>query len=375
MITVCICALLAISLVSIIRIEQNENTFICKSTAINEKDDLFALFKESVNDNLYVHIGGNPIGISASTDGIIVVDEYPVTTKNGDVYPFENIGIMKGDIITHINNEKITSIYQLKEYVKCNDSLNIQFIRGNKTFLVTIKPQYDINIKQKRIGLTLKEDVSGIGTMTFVTQDGKFASLGHHVSDTESGLIDELHYGNIYNTSITDIVKGEKGKAGALIGDVNRLSNDIGSICINSNIGLYGKYNGEVKGDLYRIAKKGEAKIGKAQVFTTIDGEKPKFYDIEIVKVVSQSSAGEKGMVISVCDKQLLEKTGGIVQGMSGSPIIQNGIIIGAVTHVFLQDCTRGYAIHSRFMYDMANSIENDNLTELNIQSELPIAA
>ena len=135
------------------------------------------------------------------------------------------------------------------------------------------------------------------------------------------------------------------------------MSKSIGAINANTDIGLYGKYEGEYGGDLYRIAMKGEAKVGKAQVLTTIDGASPKFYDIDVVKVVSQSVASEKGMVICVRDKELLDKTGGIVQGMSGSPIVQNGILIGAVTHVFIQDPTRGYAVHSRFMYDYATGV------------------
>ncbi len=338
---------------TILKYSQNDNTFA--------KIDENIAYASSMQD--YVHIGGNPIGISIRTKGLIVVGESSVVTEKGEVFPTKNLGIDKGDILTHINDEEVSSIYQLKEHLKKNESLKVNFLRGNKTFLVDIKPQYDVSNKQNRIGLLLKEDIGGIGTVTFVTQNDKFAALGHHIIDSDSGLHEELNSGHIYNTSITDVIKGERGKAGGLVGDVNRLSNDIGDIKINSNIGLYGNYDGENLGDLYRIAKKGEAKIGKAQVFTTIDGDTPKFYDIEIVKVISQSSASEKGMVISVSDKELLAKTGGIVQGMSGSPIIQNGILIGAVTHVFIQDSTRGYAIHSRFMYDMANSVKNDNLT------------
>ena len=121
---------------------------------------------------------------------------------------------------------------------------------------------------------------------------------------------------------------------------------------------MYGKFDGEYDGKLYKIAAKGEARIGKAQVLTTIVGSTPKFYEVEIVKVVSQSEPAEKGMVVKVSDKELLEKTGGIVQGMSGSPIVQDGVLIGAITHVFVQDPTRGYAVHSRFMYEKAQSID-----------------
>ena len=228
--------------------------------------------------------------------------------------------------------------------------------RGNATIDVKLNAVKD-NFGQYKLGLALKEDVGGVGTMTFVTDDGHFAALGHRILDAESGLNGELNQGNIYDTTVSGVVKGEKGKAGGLVAEVNRLSKSIGEIKENTNIGLYGVYSGEIKGDLYRIATKGEAKIGRAQVLTTVDGKTPKFYDIDVVKVISQSEVAEKGMVILVRDKELLEKTGGIVQGMSGSPIVQNGILIGAVTHVFIQDPTRGYAVHSRFMYDYATGV------------------
>lgn len=173
----------------------------------------------------------------------------------------------------------------------------------------------------------------------------------------------ELSSGHIYATSIDGVIKGERGQAGGLVADVNRLSDPIGDIKKNTQIGIFGDFTADYDGALFRIAESGEAKMGPAKVFTTIDGTQPKFYDIDIVKVVPQSEAGEKGMVIAVRDKELLEKTGGIVQGMSGSPIVQDGILIGAVTHVFVQDPTRGYAVHSRFMYDYA--AEASALTQL----------
>ncbi|MEG2450834.1 MAG: SpoIVB peptidase S55 domain-containing protein, partial [Clostridia bacterium] len=180
---------------------------------------------------------------------------------------------------------------------------------------------------------------------------------GHHIYDGETGLCDELQSGNLYNVEISDVVKGERGKAGGLQASVNRLSQSIGEIKGNTSIGLYGTVHRKSNSDVYRIAEFGEAKMGHAQILTTINGTSPKFYDIDIVKVVSQNEVGEKGMVIAVRDKELLDKAGGIVQGMSGSPIVQNGLLIGAVTHVFISDPTRGYAVHSRFMFDKAEQV------------------
>lgn len=344
--------------ISAIKNAKYENTFDDFSPKKQQNADKLNFDLCTANKRNYVHIGGNPIGIAISAGGLIVVDKCPVSTKDGDVYPSARADIRRGDVLLSVNDIQTKSVYKLKNILSeaKSPTFTLKIERNNVVSDVKVNAVKD-NLGQYKLGLALKEDVGGVGTMTFITDNGQFAALGHHIVDGESGLDDELNQGNIYNTSISDVVKGEKGKAGGLVADVNRLSNSIGEVKENTNIGLYGKYTGEIKGDLYRIATKGEAKIGKAQVLTTIEGSTPRFYDIDIVKVISQSETAEKGMVILVRDKELLQKTGGIVQGMSGSPIVQNGILIGAVTHVFVQDPTRGYAVHSRFMYDYANSV------------------
>lgn len=346
---------------SAIKNAKYENTFEDFSTKNQENTEKSKFELCASEGRNYVHIGGNPIGIAISADGLIVVDKCAVSTKNGEVFPSARVDIRKGDVILSVNGNQTKSVYKLKNILKEANSPTflLKVKRGNATIDVKLNAVKD-NLGQYKLGLALKEDVGGVGTMTFVTDDGHFAALGHHILDAESGLDGELNQGNIYDTTVSGVVKGEKGKAGGLIAEVNRLSKSTGEIKENTNIGLYGVYSGEITGDLYRIATKGEAKIGRAQVLTTVDGKTPKFYDIDVVKVISQSEVGEKGMVILVRDKELLEKTGGIVQGMSGSPIIQNGILIGAITHVFIQDPTRGYAVHSRFMYDYATDVTSN---------------
>lgn len=344
--------------ISAVKNAKYENTFEDFSTKNQENSEKFKFELCASEGRNYVHIGGNPIGIAISADGLIVVDKCAVSTKDGEVFPSARVDIRKGDVILSVNGNQTKSVYKLKNILKEANSPTflLKVKRGNATIDVKLNAVKD-NFGQYKLGLALKEDVGGVGTMTFVTDDGHFAALGHRILDAESGLDGELNQGNIYDTTVSGVVKGEKGKAGGLVAEVNRLSKSTGEIKGNTNIGLYGVYSGEIKGDLYRIATKGEAKIGRAQVLTTVDGKTPKFYDIDVVKVISQSEVGEKGMVILVRDKELLEKTGGIVQGMSGSPIVQNGILIGAVTHVFIQDPTRGYAVHSRFMYDYATGV------------------
>lgn len=346
LIFVCVCCASFANLKQIKGIEPSENVAFTKS-------DL-QFFSCNAQDKHYVHVGGYPIGISIKAEGLLVVDTCAVQTEKGSQNPSSELKC--GDVLVSINGEKVRSIYRLKEIVSSSKEgvFKLEYLRGKMLSAITVSACRDKADGQYKLGLSLKEDVGGIGTMTFVTQGGRFASLGHHVQDADTNLSDELNSGNIYNASIKGVVKGERGKAGGLVADVNKLAKSVGEIEKNTPIGLYGEYSGEQSGALYRIAMKGEAKIGKAQVLTSVEGDTPKFYDVEIVKVISQSEAQPKGMVIDVCDKELLAQTGGIVQGMSGSPIVQNGILIGAVTHVFVQDPTRGYAVHARFMYDMA---------------------
>ena len=309
---------------------------------------------------VYVYLGGYPIGISTTPNGLIVVELTDVQTDNGLMRPLDGVGVVKGDVLTEINGEDLTGIFQLKQILADTEGdveLTIRHRNGAECE-VSVTPAV-CRTGERKLGVILKEDVSGIGTMTFVTLDNDFGALGHHIIDGESGLCDELNKGKIYNTSINDVVKGQNGKAGGLVASLNKLSTPIGEVIQNSNIGIYGRFYGRPQGELIEIAGSGEATMGKAQIYTTIDGAVPDFYDVEIVKVIEQNTPKEKGLVVHVKDARLIENTGGIVQGMSGSPIIQNGKLVGAVTHVFVDDPTRGYGVHSRFMYQMATKTKS----------------
>lgn len=373
--TILFCGVFAlISNISILKNFEIKNTFNKNSVEILENSPFEKLNLCTHQENDYVRIGGNPIGISIKSEGLIVVDKGSVQTQNGEVSPLKKSIISNGDVLLSVDGKNVKSIYMLKTLLSELKSSNvkIEFLHNNRRVFENVSCAKDKIDGQYKLGLALKEDVGGVGTLTFVTKDGNFAALGHQISD---GIVkvDDLKEGNIFNASVNGVVKGERGKAGGLVADVNRLSKSVGEICDNTQIGIYGKYEGDFEGDLYRIAAKGEARIGKAQVLTTIEGAGPKFYDVEIVKVVSQSEPAEKGMVVKVSDKELIEKTGGIVQGMSGSPIVQDGVLIGAITHVFVQDPTRGYAVHSRFMFDKAQSTTCSLLDD--IRDEIRVAA
>lgn len=373
--TILFCGVFAlISNISVLKNFEIKNTFDKNSVEILENSPFEKLNLCTHQENDYVRIGGNPIGISIKSEGLIVVDKGSVQTQNGEVSPLKKSIISNGDVLLSVDGKNVKSIYMLKTLLSDLKSSNvkIEFLHNNRRVFENVSCAKDKIDGQYKLGLSLKEDVGGVGTLTFVTKEGYFAALGHQISD---GIVkvDDLKEGNIFNASVNGVVKGERGKAGGLVADVNRLSKTVGEICDNTQIGIYGKYDGKFGGDLYRIAAKGEARIGKAQVLTTIEGAAPKFYDVEIVKVVSQSEPAEKGMVVKVSDKELIEKTGGIVQGMSGSPIVQDGVLIGAITHVFVQDPTRGYAVHSRFMFDKAQSTSCSLLDD--IRDEMRVAA
>lgn len=306
----------------------------------------------------YVYIGGNPIGITVNADGLMVTGTVPVETPRGTAYPLEGSGIGKGDVIKALDGIPVGNLYDFRRRIAASEGAVMFTVqRDGKTFDTAVYPVEDRASGQKKAGLILKEDVGGIGTLTFVTEDGNYGALGHHVFDVETGLCDELQGGKIFDVEIEGVIKGEAGKAGGLQASINRLSVPVGINASNTDIGIYGKYTSERRGEKIRVAGKGEARPGKAKILTTTEGTQPEFYDIEIVKSVPQSQSEEKGLVLLVTDKRLLEKAGGIVQGMSGSPIIQNGVLVGAVTHVFVSDPTRGYGVHARFMLENADGV------------------
>ena len=230
---------------------------------------------------------------------------------------------------------------------KNQNIVELKIKRNDEIIYKKITPVKDLSGKNK-LGLFIRENINGIGTLTFI-KDRKFASLGHPII-CDNGEILEIVDGDLYNCNISSIKKGVKNCPGELSGVFNK-DITIGKISKNRISGVYGEI-----GDRYDLSKHkkisvGEAKIGKAKIYSTINGEEPKEYDISIIKT-DDGIANSKNLVIKITDKNLLEQTGGIVQGMSGSPIVQNGKIIGAVTHVFVNDPTRGYGVYIDWMLE-----------------------
>lgn len=316
----------------------------------------------------YVYVGGAPVGITLDADGLIVTGICDVRTEEGSVRPLGESGLQVGDVVKSLDGGKTRNLYDFRRRVAESDGeVTLEVERDSRRFEVTVLPAKDEASGENRLGLYLKEDVGGIGTLTFVTEEGAYAALGHHVADPETGLSAELQQGKLFDVEISGVQRGEPGRAGGLQAEINRLAAPVGFNEENTEIGIYGRWKSLPRGEKIRVAGRGEAHPGHAKVLTTLSGGTPELYDVDVVKVEPQSERAQKGLVIAVRDKRLLERAGGIVQGMSGSPIIQDGVLIGAVTHVFVTDPTRGYGVHARFMMDEAEKVAKI--------SELPDAA
>lgn len=292
---------------------------------------------------------GNPIGIYVETDGVMVLGTGAINAADGLNYEPSLNKLKSGDYITAINHVPINNKEELIDLIqKCDGKdLLIDVRRNNEIIQYKITPVKTADGEYK-IGTWIRDNTQGIGTMTFTTKEGEFGALGHGITDVDTSLIMEIQQGYLYNAEIMTIIKGRQGAPGELIGVINQNEfNKIGNIKKNTNQGIFGSvtdnYVTANQDDFIPIGLKQEVELGPATILSCVEDE-VKIYDIEIKKIDLNNSNSNKGMVISIVDDELLSLTGGIVQGMSGSPIIQNGKIIGAVTHVFIQDSTKGYA-------------------------------
>jgi stage IV sporulation protein B len=293
---------------------------------------------------------GQPIGIYVKTQGVLVVDTGSFSGALGERYaPSENM-LYSGDYLTAMDGVAITDKKQIKEYVENGNGLEITFqiSRGEELIQIKITPQKDENGTYK-IGAWLRDSAQGIGTMTYIDSDKQFGALGHGINDMDTGELLKLGTGLLYHTDIVAVRRGEKGTPGELTGVIEYSPEQVSGIIVNNTSkGIYGVANEELlyeytENEAIPIALKQEVALGEAQILCQIDGQ-AKYYDIEITKI----SASQ--LSVKITDEELITLTGGIVQGMSGAPIIQNGKFVGAITHVLVQDSTRGYGI---FIEDM----------------------
>lgn len=310
--------------------------------------------------------GGQSIGVQLETKGVLVVGHHQVKAAEGEISPGEEAKIHVGDTIVKINGQKIDHMTEIKPIVdnsgKEKKDLKVTVKRGGKLIDTTLKPVLDKKEKAYKIGLYIRDSAAGIGTMTFYEpQSGKYGALGHVISDMDTKKPIDIKNGSIIHSSVTSIEKGDHGAPGEKQASFETKEKRIGNITKNTDYGIFGilekKVNHEKYSKPFPVALSHEVKEGPAKILTVVEDEKIEEFDIEIISSVPQKSASTKGMVIQITDPRLLEITGGIVQGMSGSPIIQDGKIIGAVTHVFVNDPTSGYGVHIEWMLEDAGVI------------------
>ena len=302
---------------------------------------------ETKVENMEIVLGGDAVGIKLLATGVLVVG-----------VDRQDIGVEIGDIILEVNGTKIESNDELIKFVNESNgnNLDLKINRKGKEFNTSVTPNYDNLANAYKLEMWVKDSSAGVGTITFYDKkSGKFGALGHAVTETKENYILPITSGGITKTEIYSVKKGIAKVPGELKGT---LTNDtLGDISGNTDKGVYGKVydTSRINKESIEVLPKSKIKEGKASIFCTLDDNEIKEYNIEIEKVLLTSS-GNKNMIIKITDEKLLEKTGGIIQGMSGSPIVQNGKLVGAVTHVFLNDPTKGYGVFIENMIeDMCN--------------------
>ncbi|MBR5305738.1 MAG: SpoIVB peptidase [Oscillospiraceae bacterium] len=305
-----------------------------------------------------VSVAGTPFGIKMFSDGVMVVGFSDIQTARGIRCPAKEAQLKAGDVIIKLNGEKVKSNSNVENYIveKGENPIAVTFLRDGIQMETQLVPLFDTSAGIFRTGMWVRDSSAGVGTMTFYdVQKGMFAGLGHGIKDTDTQKDIRLLSGEIVNVRITGCIPSANGQAGELKG-VFTSQFPTGRVWANSTNGVYGSIFSPPTDNMMQVASPAQIQTGPATILTTIEGTKPKEYEIVIEKVALTSSNQSKNMVIRITDKELLEKTGGIVQGMSGSPIIQNGRLVGAVTHVFVNQVTRGYAV---FAQNMVFSMDN----------------
>ena len=318
---------------------------------------MIALLMAPISINAYSEYlipGGETVGIRLSTKGILVVGLYKVN----DIYPSKEAGIKVGDIITKIMDKEVTAISEMQDILSDTSltSIKVEFLRNDKTltvYLTLLKNETGL----LKTGLYVKDQVNGVGTLTFIDPETKiFGALGHEIIEKSSGQKIDINSGNIFRTEITGITRSTKGTPGEKNAKFYS-KNLFGSVYENTSKGIFGNYDAVLPNkDTLKIANYSDIKIGEAKILTVLQGELIEEFSINILKINDSNSQKNKNLLFEITDERLLNETGGIIQGMSGSPIIQNDKLIGAVTHVVVDDVTKGFGIYIRYMLEEAEN-------------------
>lgn len=317
---------------------------------------LFSLLILPINVLAYsnkIVLGGETIGIQIETPGVMVIGFYPVNGENIKGSP----EIKPGDLIIKVNNINISSINELTDAIEkevLNNEIELTVNRDNKEYKIKMTLEKVDGVY--KTGLYVKDSISGIGTLTYIDPETKvYGALGHEILESTSSKIVEVKTGKIFESTITSINKSSTGVAGAKNANFN-INHLYGDIKTNTNHGIYGKYTDEINEETIEVAKNNEIKVGEATIITVLQGQKKEEYKINITNINEYNDI--KNITFEITDQNLLDKTGGVVQGMSGSPIVQNGKIIGAVTHVVVDNPLTGYGIFITTMLETGDNYQ-----------------
>lgn len=302
---------------------------------------------------------GRAVGIKLFSDGVLVVGLSEISTQQGTQAPAKDCGLQEGDIITHINNEEVDTIEEVRGILQeVGDSqMSIRCLRGEKQLQMTVQAVQCSTDGTYKLGAWIRDSMAGIGTMTFYDPDtGVFGALGHGISDVDTAQLMPLSSGSIMYAEVTDVKKGQSGNPGELHGAF-QVSQDMGVLYANTQRGIFGHLTDQdmTQGiEPVELATRDQVQVGEATILSNIAGDQVEEYTVEITRIYPENDDDPRNMMIKVTDPRLLETTGGIVQGMSGSPIIQNGKLVGAVTHVMINDPAQGYGIFAENMLTRA---------------------
>ena len=304
----------------------------------------------------YLVPGGVAVGITLHTRGVLVVGMGSVRTSDGMLSPGSAAGLQPGDLILAVGGQEIENTAHLAAICAAQDGVvTLEVERSGALITVRIYPALDVESGEYRLGLWVRDSTAGVGTLSFYDENsGWFGALGHAVSDVDTQSTLSVRDGKLVAAEVMDVMRGMPGEPGELLGAFSGTGPQIGSILLNTDYGIYGtmaqSYRGAQAGAV-PMAYAYEAHEGPATILSTVSGSSVQPFSCNIIRVSTQQTPGTKGMIVQVNDAELIERTGGIVQGMSGSPILQDGKLIGVVTHVFVNDPTKGYCIYAEWMY------------------------
>lgn len=298
--------------------------------------------------------GGQAVGVALKTRGVLVVSDAA-----------KGRALRAGDVILSADGKNVESTKALSEQVGTaqTDTVRLEVLRGGQTITVDAQAEPDPSDGRRKLGVWVRDSTAGVGTLTYIDPANQtYGALGHAIVDADTGRLLAAREGAILHASVVGVTKGQSGKAGELKGNFLKAGEQIGSLMENCEYGIYGVLDDMPENLLYpqglRAGARSAVHTGTASIIATVDADGPQEYGVEIVRCFAQSEPSQKGMILRVTDERLLEKTGGIVQGMSGSPILQDGRIIGAVTHVYLSDATQGYGMYIEWMLEKSDAMD-----------------